>query len=208
MAVRLLRRPHQLRPLWNGQPLPLGIGYDAGVGRGKEQTDIYCDTRSELGKERMQHRRTGCVRRDSDAPLYASLDSDRLSAEAASCVVAMSAYGGAHHLRSLFIARGYEDRLMSPEYVHRYVKAHQNNDLDAEGIGEAAFRPTMHFVDLNSEEQLDIQTLHAVGSRLVAERTNLINQLHAVPLERSVSSPASRRKIELRSGLIDVRVAF
>ncbi len=95
------------------------------------------------------------------------------------CIVAMEACYGAHHLGRLFVARGHEVRLMSPEYVRPYVKAQKNDDRDAEEIAEAASRPTMRFVDLKSEEQLDIQTLHRLRSRLVAERTNLINQLRA-----------------------------
>jgi transposase len=113
------------------------------------------------------------------------------------CVVAMEACCGAHHLGRLFAARGHEIRLMSPEYVRPYVKAQKNDDRDAEGIAEAASRPTMRFVELKSEEQLDIQTLHRVRSRLVAERTNLINQLRAILLERGVIFPAGRRKLEL-----------
>ena len=57
--------------------------------------------------------------------------------------------------------------------------------------------PTMRFVELKSEEQLDIQTLHRMRSRLVAERTNLINQLRAILLERGVIFPVGRRKFEL-----------
>jgi len=113
------------------------------------------------------------------------------------CVVAMEACCGAHHLGRLFAARGHEIRLMSPEYVRPYVKAQKNDDRDAEGIAEAASRPTMRFVELKSEEQLDIQSLHRVRSRLVAERTNLINQLRAILLERGVIFPAGRRKLEL-----------
>lgn len=49
---------------------------------------------------------------------------------------------------------------MPPEYVRPYVKAQRNDDRDAEGIAEAASRPTMRFVELKSQEQFDIQTLH------------------------------------------------
>lgn len=103
---------------------------------------------------------------------------------------------GAHHLGRLFIARGHEVRLMSPEYVRPYVKAQKNDDRDAEGIAEAASRPTMRFVGLKSQEQLDIQTLHRVRSRLVAKRTTLINQLRAVLLERGFIFAAGRVKFE------------
>lgn len=112
------------------------------------------------------------------------------------CVIAMEACCGAHHLGRLFAAGGHEVRLMSPEYVRPYVKAQKNDDRDAEGIAEAASRPTMRFVDLKSQEQLDIQTLHRVRSRLVAERTTLINQLRAVLLERGVVFAAGRVKFE------------
>jgi transposase len=113
------------------------------------------------------------------------------------CVIAMEACCGAHHLGRLFASNGHEIRLMSPEYVRPYVKAQKNDDRDAEGIAEAASRPTMRFVELKSQEQLDIQTLHRVRSRLVAERTGLINQLRAVLLERGIIFPAGRRKLEV-----------
>lgn len=113
------------------------------------------------------------------------------------CVVAMEACCGAHHLGRLFAMQGHEIRLMSPEYVRPYIKAQKNDDRDAEGIAEAASRPTMRFIELKSQEQLDIQTLHRVRSRLVAERTSLINQLRAILLERGVTFPAGRRKLEL-----------
>lgn len=112
------------------------------------------------------------------------------------CIIAMEACCGAHHLGRLFTARGHEVRLMSPEYVRPYVKAQKNDDRDAEGIAEAASRPTMRFVELKSQEQLDIQTLHRVRSRLVAERTTLINQLRAVLLERGAVFAAGRVKFE------------
>ena len=100
------------------------------------------------------------------------------------CVVAMEACCGAHHLGRLLRAQGHEIRLMSPEYVRPYVKAQKNDERDAEAIAEAATRPTMRFVELKAEEQLDMQTLHRVRDRLVGERTALLNQLRAVLLER------------------------
>jgi len=85
---------------------------------------------------------------------------------------------------------------MSPEYVRPYVKAQKNDDRDAEAIAEAATRPTMRFVELKSEEQLDMQTLHRARDRLVGERTALINQLRAILLERGSTVPQGRRRLE------------
>ena len=83
------------------------------------------------------------------------------------CMIAMEACCGSHHLARILAAQGHEVRLMSPEYVRPYVKAQKNDDLDAEAIAEAATRPTMRFVTMKTEEQLDMQTLHRVRDRLV-----------------------------------------
>ena len=120
----------------------------------------------------------------------------RFAAELPRCLVAMEACCGAHHLGRVLLAQGHQVRLMSPEYVRPYVKAQKNDDRDAEAIAEAATRPTMRFVDLKSEEQLDIQTLHRARERLVGERTALINQLRAILLERGITIPQGRRKLE------------
>jgi transposase len=82
------------------------------------------------------------------------------------------------------------------EYVRPYVKAQKNDDRDAEATAEAASRPTMRFVELKTEEQLDTQTLHRARERLVGERTALINQLRAILLERGVTVAQGRRKLE------------
>lgn len=100
------------------------------------------------------------------------------------CTMAMEACCGAHHMGRSLAALGHEVRLMSPEYVRPYVKAQKNDDRDAEAIAEAATRPTMRFVELKSEEQLDVQTLHRVRDRLVGERTALTNQIRSLLLER------------------------
>ena len=120
----------------------------------------------------------------------------RLAARMPPCIVAMEACCGAHYLGRIFAARGHEVRLMSPEYVRPYVKAQKNDDRDAEAIAEAASRPTMRFVELKSNDQLDMQTLHRVRSRLVSERTALINQLRSILLERGIIVPQGKRKLE------------
>src|SRR5215472_7428952 len=86
------------------------------------------------------------------------------------CIVAMEACCGAHHLGRLMAGQGHNVRLMSPEYVRPYVKAQKNDDRDAEAIAEAATRPTMRFVELKSQDQLDMQTLHRSRDREIFRR--------------------------------------
>lgn len=116
------------------------------------------------------------------------------------CVVAMEACCGAHHMGRELSRLGHEVRLMSPEYVRPYVKAQKNDDRDAEAIAEAATRPTMRFVELKTEEQLDVQTLHRVRDRLVRDRTSLMNQIRSLLLERGHTVPQGRKALRERLG--------
>jgi transposase len=91
----------------------------------------------------------------------------------------MEACCGVHHLGRQIAEQGHRVRLMSPEYVRPYVKAQKNDERDAEAIAEAATRPTMRFLELKSEAQLEVQSLHRVRGRLVTERTAVlvVNQI-------------------------------
>jgi transposase len=109
---------------------------------------------------------------------------------------AMDACCGAHHVGRLFAANGHEVRLMSPEYVRPYVRAQKNDDNDAAGIAGAATRPSMRFVELKSQERLDLQTLHRARSRLVAARKALVNKLRAILLERGYAFRQRREVLE------------
>lgn len=118
------------------------------------------------------------------------------------CTMAMEACCGAHHMGRVLAGLGHEIRLMSPEYVRPYVKVQKNDDRDAEAIAKAATRPTMRFVELKSEEQLDIQTLHRVRDRLVGERTSLTNQIRSLLLERGHT--VAQGHVRLRQKLVDL----
>ena len=115
----------------------------------------------------------------------------------------MEACCGAHHLGRLFATHGHEVRLdVSPEYVRPYVKAQKNDDRDAEAIAEAATRPTMRFVELKTQDQLDIQTLHRSRDRLIGERTALIDRAPAILLERGIVVPKGKRHLEEKLGVL------
>jgi transposase len=98
----------------------------------------------------------------------------------------MEASCSAHFLGRALAAQGHDVRLMPPQYVKPYVKTNKNDYRDAEANAEAALRPTMRFVPLKSEEQLDLQTLHRWRQRLIVRRTALINQMRAFLLERGI----------------------
>lgn len=116
------------------------------------------------------------------------------------CTMAMEACCGAHHMGRMLAELGQEVRLMSAEYVRPYMKAQKNDDRDAEAIAEAATRPTMRFVELKSEEQLDVQTLHRVRDRLIGERTSLTNQIRSPLLGRDHVAAQGHARLRLLLG--------
>jgi transposase len=107
----------------------------------------------------------------------------------------MEACCGAHHLARELSSLGHDVRLIAPQFVKPFLKSNKNDYLDAEAIAEAAQRPTMRFVPVESVEQLDLQALHRVRERLVSRRTAVINQVRAFLLERGIVFRVGRRHI-------------
>jgi len=99
-------------------------------------------------------------------------------------VIGMEACCGAHFLARALVGQGHNVRLMPAEYVRPYVKSNKNDFIDAEAIAEAVLRPTMRFVPLKTEEQLDLQALHRVRERWIQRRVALTNQIRGFLLER------------------------
>ena len=69
---------------------------------------------------------------------------------------------------------------MPAQYVKPYVKTNKNDYIDAEACAEAVTRPTMRFVPIKTDDQLDLQTLHRVRERWVVRRTAVINQIRGI----------------------------
>ena len=96
------------------------------------------------------------------------------------CLIGMEACPGAHYWARELMKLGHAVKLMAAQYVKAYLKGNKNDGNDAEAICEAVGRPGMRFVAINTEGQQDTQMLHRIRSRLVAERTALINQVRGL----------------------------
>ena len=66
-------------------------------------------------------------------------------------------------------------------------------------IAEAVTKENMRFVQIKTQEQLDVQAMHRVRDRLVQRRTVLINEIRGFLLERGITFAAS--PIHLRKNL-------
>jgi transposase len=111
-------------------------------------------------------------------------------------LIGMEACGGSHFLGRALQRQGHEVRLMPAQYVKPYVKTNKSDYIDAEAIAEAVGRPTMRFVPIKSDDQLDLQSLHRVRERWVSRRTAVINQMRGLLLERGITVRKGRRYIE------------
>ena len=102
------------------------------------------------------------------------------------CLVGMEASNGAHFWAKTLLDLGHDVRLISPQFVTPYVKSNKNDRNDAEGICEAVGRPNMRFVPVKSAEQLAVQAVHRIRSRLVADRVRLVNQVRGLLGEHGI----------------------
>jgi transposase len=103
--------------------------------------------------------------------------------------IAMEACASAHYWGRCFVAFGYRVLLINPRFVKPFVKGSKNDATDAEGIYEAASRPTMRFVPVKSIEQQDLQSLHRSRDRVVGARTALINHMRGLLAEYGIVLP-------------------
>ena len=111
-------------------------------------------------------------------------------------VIGMEACGGSHFLGRALQEQRHEVRLIPAQYVKPYVKTNKSDYIDAEAIAEAVGRPTMRFVPIKSDDQLDLQSLHRVRERWVMRRTAVINQIRGLLLERGITLRKGRRYLE------------
>lgn len=103
------------------------------------------------------------------------------------CIAGMEACLSAHFVSRTLRKLGHEPRIIPAIYVKPYLKGQKNDYNDAEAIAEAALRPNLRFVKEKSQDQLDLQALHRVRSRLVSRRTATINQIRAFLIEQGIA---------------------
>jgi transposase len=112
-------------------------------------------------------------------------------------LIGMEACGGAHFLARALREQGHNVRLMPAQYVKPYVKTNKNDYIDAEAIAEAVGRPTMRFVPIKTDDQLDLQSLQRIRERWVTRRTAAVNQIRGLLLERGITIRKGRRHVEV-----------
>jgi transposase len=107
-------------------------------------------------------------------------------------LIGMEACGGSHFLGRALREQGHEVRLIPAQYVKPFVKTNKSDFIDAQAIAEAVCRPTMRFVPIKTDDQLDMQSLHRVRERWIMRRTAVVNQIRGLLLERGITVRTGR----------------
>jgi len=121
------------------------------------------------------------------------------------CTIVMESCGGSNYWARVFKRSGHTVKLISPQFVKPFVKTNKNDANDAEAIVEAASRPSMNYVPIKQVEQQDIQSIHRIRTRVVKNRTALINEIRGLCLEYGivVTPGAARVKSSLCTIIAD-----
>ena len=121
------------------------------------------------------------------------------------CTIVMESCGGANYWARVFQRSGHTVKLISPQFVKPFVKTNKNDANDAQAIVEAASRPSMNFVPIKQTAQQDIQSIHRIRTRIVKNRTALINEIRGLCLEYGIvlTPGAARVKSSLCTVIAD-----
>ena len=103
------------------------------------------------------------------------------------CLIGIEAGMATHYVARELLALGHDVRQVPPAYAKPFRQGHKNDFRDAHAIAEAVQRPSTRCVSVKTEDQLDLQALHRVRSRLVGQRTAVINQIRSFLLERGIA---------------------
>jgi transposase len=108
-------------------------------------------------------------------------------ANAPRCLIGIEAGMATHYVARELIALGHEVKQVPPAYAKPFRQGHKNDFRDAHAVAEAVQRPSTRCVPVKTDDQLDLQALHRVRSRLIGERTAVTNQIRSFLLERGIA---------------------
>ena len=117
--------------------------------------------------------RTPCIcrpRREGGNRLAGEIARGRITARLDNvprCLIGIEAGMATHYVARALSALGHDVKQVPPAYAKPFRQGHKNDFRDAHAIAEAVQRPSTRCVPVKTDDQLDLQALHRVRSRLV-----------------------------------------
>ena len=93
------------------------------------------------------------------------------------CLIGIEAGMATHYMSRELIALGHEVKQVPPAYARPFRQGHKNDFRDAQAVAEAVQRPSTRCVPIKTDDQMDLQALHRVRSRLIGDRAAVINEI-------------------------------
>jgi transposase len=103
------------------------------------------------------------------------------------CLIGIEAGMATHYVARELSALGHDVKQVPPTYAKPFRQGHKNDFRDAHAVAEAVQRPSTRCVPVKTDDQLDLQALHRVRSRLIGQRTAVINQIRSFLLEHGIT---------------------
>jgi transposase len=103
------------------------------------------------------------------------------------CLIGIEAGMATRYVARELLALGHDVKQVPPTYAKPFRQGHKNDFRDAYAVAEAVQRPSTRCVPIKTDDQLDLQALHRVRSRLIGDRTAVINQLRGFLLEHGIA---------------------
>src|SRR5436190_14427615 len=102
------------------------------------------------------------------------------------CLIGIEAGMATHYMARELVALGHEVKQVPAAYAKPFRQGHKNDFRDAHAVAEAVERPSTRCVPIKTDGQLALQALHRVRSRLIGNRTAVINQIRGFLLEHGI----------------------
>src|SRR3974377_149878 len=93
------------------------------------------------------------------------------------CLIGIEAGMATHYVAREFVALGHDVKQVPPTYAKPFRQGHKNDFRDAYAVAEAVQRPSTRCVPVKTDDQLELQALHRVRSRLIGEATAVNNNI-------------------------------
>jgi transposase len=103
------------------------------------------------------------------------------------CLIGIEAGMATHYVARELSALGHKRKAGTARLCQTVPARPQERLPDAHAIAEAVQRPSTRCVPVKTDDQLDLQALHRVRSRLVGQRTAVINQIRGFLLEHGIA---------------------
>src|SRR5258707_771859 len=103
------------------------------------------------------------------------------------CLIGIEAGMATHYVARELRPLGHEVKQVPPAYSKQFRQGHKNDFRDTYAIAAAVQRLSTRCVPVKTDDQFDLQALHRVRSRLVGQRTAVINQIRGFLLEHGIA---------------------